>query len=204
MTKIKLCGIRRMEDISFVNELLPSYIGFVFAEKSKRYITPENAYILRKELKSEIIPVGVFVNEKIDTILSLLKSRIIEAVQLHGNENNDYISELRQYSDCIIIKAFKIKTQNDTALVNKSLSDIVLLDSGEGSGKPFDHSLINGIKRQYFLAGGLTPQNVGSSIERLHPFGVDASSSLETNEFKDKDKMTAFIEAVRKADKNNE
>ena len=204
MTKIKLCGLRRIEDIGFVNELMPDYIGFVFYKKSKRYTAPENAYILRQKLKSEITPVGVFVDEKIDTILSLIKSKIIDAVQLHGNEDNDYISELRKHSDCIIIKAFKIKTQNDIELANKSLADIVLLDSGEGSGKLFDHSLINNINRQYFLAGGLTPQNVDSAIELLHPFGVDASSSLETNEFKDKDKMTAFIEAVRKADKNNE
>lgn len=204
MTKIKLCGLRRMEDINFANELTPSYIGFVFAKKSKRYVTPANAKALRNELKEGIIPVGVFVNEEIESVLSMLNEGIIDTVQLHGSEDNYYIEELRKNSDCTIIKAFKIKTLNDVILANKSTADIVLLDSGEGSGKTFDHSFINGINRPYFLAGGLDAQNVFSAIEKLHPFGVDASSSLETNGFKDKNKMAAFMKAVRKADKTNE
>ncbi len=204
MTKIKLCGLRRMEDVSFVNELMPDYIGFIFAKKKWRYITPENAKKLRNALKSEITPVGVFINEEIDTVLSLLSDGIINAVQLHGCEDDEYIAKLRKHSDCTIIKAFKIKTHEDIAMANKSTADIILLDSGEGSGETFDHSLIKCINRPYFLAGGLNSQNVGPAIKKLHPFGVDASSSLETNGSKDKKKMTVFAEAVRKADKNNE
>ncbi len=204
MTRIKLCGIRRPEDIAFVNELKPTHIGFVFFQKSKRYITPEYAYMLRQNLCNDIIPVGVFVNESIENITSLLNKGIVDAVQLHGNEDESFISELRKYSDCTIIKAFRIISDNDIKAANKSGADIVLLDSGEGSGKVFDHRLIKNISRPYFLAGGLNPNNVQSAVENLHPYGVDASSSLETNGFKDKEKMSAFTKAVRKADKNNE
>lgn len=204
MTKIKLCGLRKMEDVNFVNELMPDYIGFIFAKKKWRYITPEKAKELRSALKSEITPVGVFIDEEIDIVLSLLSNNIIDAVQLHGREEDDYIAKLREHSDCTIIKAFKIRTPKDITMANKSTADIVLLDSGEGSGETFDHSLIKGINKPYFLAGGLDSQNVCFAIEKLHPFGVDASSSLETNGFKDKEKMTAFTKAVRKADKNNE
>lgn len=204
MTNIKLCGLKRPQDINFANEVSPTHIGFVFAPKSKRYVSPEYAYKLRQNLCTDIIPVGVFVNEKAENIVKLVRNRVIDAVQLHGNEDDLYISYLRKHSDCNIIKAFKIKTPEDIMIANKCTADIILLDSGEGSGQEFDHSFINGINRKYFLAGGLTPQNVQSVIENLRPYGVDASSSLETNGFKNKEKMAAFTEAVRKADKNNE
>lgn len=198
MTKIKLCGLIRTCDIEYVNELLPEYIGFVFAKKSKRYISPENAELLRKNLDSRITPVGVFVNEEIEAVTELVRKNVIATVQLHGNENEEYITILRKSVDCPIIKAFRIKSEADIKSANESSADYVLLDSGGGTGTIFDHSLIQGITRPYFLAGGLTPENVGAAINRLHLFAVDASSSLETDGFKDKNKMTAFVKAVRK------
>lgn len=204
MTKIKLCGLRRMEDIDIANEISPDYVGFVFAKKSKRYVSTEEAFTLRRNLKTGIIPVGVFVDEKAETIADLLKWNIIDAVQLHGNEDNEFIEKLRRLTECTIIQAFVIKSEEDAAAANKSIADYILLDSGKGSGEVFDHGLIKGIERPYFLAGGLNSMNVQSAVESLHPFGVDASSSLETDGFKDKEKMTAFAEAVRKADKNND
>ena len=198
MTKIKLCGLTRPCDIECVNELLPEYIGFVFAPKSRRYISPEKAEVLREHLDDRITPVGVFVDEKIEIIADLIKRKIIDIVQLHGNESEQYIEDLRRVIDCPVIKAFRIESEADIVSANNSSADYVLLDSGGGTGKVFDHSLLKDIARPYFLAGGLTPENVETAVKQLKSFAVDASSSLETDGFKDKIKMTAFVNAVRK------
>lgn len=201
MTKIKLCGLTRAEDIYAVNELLPEYIGFIFTQKSKRYVSYERAESLRKILDKRINAVGVFVNESIDAIMDLVNRKVIDIVQLHGDESEEYIGNLRQITNCPIIKAHQIKTATDTRKANKSTADFVLLDSSGGSGEAFDHSLLKGINRPYFLAGGITPENAASAIRQYKPFAVDVSSALETDGFKDKNKMTAFVNAVRKADK---
>lgn len=198
MTKIKLCGLTRSCDIEYVNELLPEYIGFVFAPKSRRYISPEKAEVLREHLDDRITPVGVFVDEKIEVIADLIKRKIIDIVQLHGNESEKYITGLRRVIDCPVIKAFRIESEADIVSANNSSADYVLLDSGGGTGKVFDHSLLKDIARPYFLAGGLTPENVETAVKQLKSFAVDVSSSLETDGFKDKIKMTAFVKAVRK------
>ena len=197
MTKIKLCGLRRPEDIAYANELLPEYIGFVFAKGSKRYVTPECAEGLREMLDNRITAVGVFVDEKPEVIVELLEKHIVEAVQLHGAEDEVYIDRLRLYTKCPIIKAFRIACQEDVMEANASSADFVLLDSGGGTGETFDWSLLQEVKRPYFLAGGLTSENVGSAIVELHPYGVDASSSLETGGYKNQERMTAFVKAVR-------
>ena len=197
MTKTKLCGLRRPCDIEYVNGLMPDYIGFVFAKNSKRYVTPDVAETLRKKLSKAIVPVGVFVDEKIDVITELLERHVIEAVQLHGNEDDDYIHTLKKETKAVIIKAFRIKAKEDIMAANASTADYVLLDSDGGSGETFDWSLIREMKREYFLAGGLSSENVSEAISKLHPFAVDASSSLETEGYKDKEKMTAFVNAVR-------
>lgn len=197
MTKIKICGLRRACDIAYVNELAPEYIGFVFARNSKRYIAPKEAEVLRQQLNKSITPVGVFVDENVEVVADLMNRHIIEAVQLHGGEDAAYIAELRKQTKCIIIKAFRIEGKEDILVANRSSADYVLLDSGSGSGETFDWSLIEEIKRPYFLAGGLSPENVAMAISKFQPFGVDASSSLEIDGFKDKGKMTAFINAVR-------
>ncbi len=198
MTKIKLCGLTRPCDIECVNELLPEYIGFVFAPKSRRYISPEKAEVLREHLDDRITPVGVFVDEKIEVIADLIKRKIIDIVQLHGNESEKYITGLRRVIDCPVIKAFRIESEADIVSANNSSADYVLLDSGGGTGKVFDHLLLKDIARPYFLAGGLTPENVETAVKQLKSFAVDVSSSLETDGFKDKIKMTAFVNAVRK------
>lgn len=199
MTKIKMCGLSRPCDIDYANRIMPDYVGFVFAEKSKRYVSPEKACELRKNLDDNIIPVGVFVNAETDLIIRLVKSNIIDMVQLHGTEDNNYIKNLSYLIDVPVMQAFVIKSEEDIKKAENSIADYILLDSGLGSGKTFDHSLIN-IKRPYFLAGGLTPENVGEISDRLQPYAVDVSSSLETDGHKDFNKMTAFAEAVRRKD----
>lgn len=197
MTKIKLCGLKRPCDIAYVNELAPDYIGFVFAKKSKRYVSPEEAKVLRSRLQTGIVPVGVFVDEEKELVAKLVKQNIIEAVQLHGQETEEYIQELRTMVSCPIIKAFRMESDADVAAAKESLADYVLLDSGGGSGATFDWSMLKEMNRPYFLAGGLTSENVAEAIRKLQPFAVDASSSLETGGVKDRDKMTNFVQVVR-------
>lgn len=198
MTKIKLCGLKRPQDIQAANELLPAYIGFVFAPKSRRYVHPDRAEELRRMLNPGIIPVGVFVNETPETVAALLDRGIIDIAQLHGKEDAAYIRRLRQLTKKPLIQAFRVDTPADVAAAQASPADYVLLDSGAGgTGTCFDWSLLQDIQRPYFLAGGLTPENVGGAVATLHPYAVDVSSGIETDGAKDKEKMTQFVRAVR-------
>ena len=192
MTRIKFCGLKTLDDIYYSNEICPEYVGFVFASKSKRYVTPAQAEKLRNALSKKICAVGVFVNEKLLTVAELLNAGIIDAAQLHGNEDDVYIKNLRVLSNKPIIKAFKVHAAEE------SLADFILIDAGAGDGKIFDWGLIRNLRREYFLAGGLTPENVGDAIKLLKPFAVDVSSGIETDGKKDFSKMKAFADAVRK------
>lgn len=203
MTRIKLCGMRRPADIEAVNELKPDYIGFIFAPKSKRYVEPALARELKGLLNADIKAVGVFVNEEVDVVAKLLNDNVIDMAQLHGAEDEDYIAKLRRLSDKPIIKAIKVTSEDDIKAADESSADYVLLDSGAGSGMVFNWELIKGIKRPYFLAGGLDPTNVAEAVRTLKPYAVDVSSGIETDGFKDKDKMTAFVANVRKEDTND-
>jgi phosphoribosylanthranilate isomerase len=196
MTRIKMCGLRREVDIEYANRLCPEYIGYVFAQSSKRYVQPEKAAELTKKLDKSIIPVGVFVDSPIDEVIEIVRSGAVRAVQLHGEEDEDYIAKLKKLGICVI-RAFKVRSETDIKAAEESIADYVLLDSGQGSGETFDWSIIGEIKREYFLAGGLTADNATEAIQRLHPYAVDASSCLETDGFKDLGKMKAFADAVR-------
>ncbi len=192
-----MCGLSRMEDIEYANEVLPEFIGFVFAPKSRRYVSFEQAKELRGELDYRIAAVGVFVDEDIENIVRLVKDEVIDMVQLHGSEDNAYIAKLREMAEVPIIQAFKIIDSYDAESAVLSDADFVLLDSGMGTGKTFDWSLIKSINRPYFLAGGISPENAAQAVERFSPYAVDASSSLETDGVKDLSKMTALARAVR-------
>lgn len=198
MTKIKLCGLSRPCDIKSANVLMPEYIGFVFAQKSRRSISPCQASELKNLLLPEIQAVGVFVDEEPEKIAELLRERVIDMAQLHGSEDDTYIERLRMFTDKPIIKAFRISSANDIVKAEKSTADFILLDSGAGTGAVFDWNLIKNISRPYFLAGGLSAQNVESAVEALHPYAVDVSSGIETDGCKDQTKMAAFIAAARK------
>lgn len=203
MTKIKLCGLSRQCDIEWANELKPDYIGFIFWSKSKRNVSPEKAKELKALLSPDIKAVGVFVDEPIENIAKLLSDNIIDLAQLHGSEDEEYIARLRTLSDKPIIKAFLLKSKEDAERAEKSTADHILLDSGMGTGKGFDRSLLKNISRPYFLAGGLYPENVGIAVDTLSPYAVDVSSGIETDNFKDRNKMAAFVNAVRKETNND-
>ncbi|MBQ6134379.1 MAG: phosphoribosylanthranilate isomerase [Lachnospiraceae bacterium] len=200
MTRIKLCGLTRPEDIEIANALSPYYIGFVFYEKSRRYVEEEKARGLKSLLSNDIKAVGVFVDETPGKIAHLLDSGIIDIAQLHGCEDEGYIKKLKTLSDKPVIKAFRVESKDDVKRAEDSIADFVLLDSGQGSGNTFDWELLSDIKRDYFLAGGLDPGNVSDAIRALHPFAVDVSSGIETDHIKEKNKMAAFVSAVRKED----
>ena len=198
MTRVKMCGMRRMIDIEYTNEVMPDYIGFIFDSTRRRYVSPEAARELRDRLDRRIVPVGVFVDGSPKTVAKISECGIIDMIQLHGCEEEKYIAELRELTDKPIIKAFIVSSEDDIHSAAKSSADYILLDSGCGSGRTFDRSLIGSIGRDYFLAGGLTPENVSEAVDELHPFAVDASSSLETDGCKDLKKMKAFMDSMRK------
>lgn len=201
MTAIKLCGLTCVSDIKVANELKPEYIGFVFAKKSKRYLTPKKAAEQRKLLMNGIRAVGVFVNEAPETVAELLDSDVIDLAQLHGSEDAGYIRRLKALTQKPLIQAFQIKSGQDLAAAEQSAADYVLLDSGAGTGVSFDWRLIQNFKRPYFLAGGLSAGNVGDAVRYLNPYAVDVSSGIETEGRKEKGKMAAFVAAVRKEGK---
>lgn len=198
MTKIKLCGLSRPCEIDMANALKPEYIGFVFAKKSRRYVTLEAAAELKLRLDPGISAVGVFADEAYETVAGLLNDGIIDIAQLHGGEDENYIKELRRMTDKPVIKAFRVDTAQDIMAAKQSSADYVLLDSGSGgTGTVFDWDMIQSFERPFFLAGGLGVHNVKNAVKTFHPYAVDVSSGIETAGRKDERKMTEFVHAVR-------
>lgn len=200
MTRIKLCGLRREIDADYVNEVLPEYIGFIFVKDRSRYVDPETAEKIRRKLDPSITPVGVFIDEDENVVADLLNRGIIEMAQLHGKEDDGYISRLRKLTDKKIIKAIKVRTNEDIDRAVSCTADYVLLDSGAGTGKAFDWKLMRDIGRDFFLAGGLGVENVKEAISQFEPYAVDVSSGIETDGFKDIDKIRAFVKNVREVE----
>ncbi len=200
MTKIKLCGLSRGADIQAANVLLPDYVGFVFAKKSRRYVAPEQARALKSELDTRICAVGVFVDTEPDEIARLLDEGVIDAAQLHGEQTPADVRALRESTGRPVIQAFRVSSRADVLRAEESPADWILLDHGAGgTGASFDWELAADVRRPFFLAGGLTPQNAAEAISRCRPFAVDTSSALETDGKKDPAKMAAFVAAVRGA-----
>lgn len=198
MTKIKICGLRREQDIRYANELMPDYIGFVFLKGKMRYVTFEEAAHLRSLLDPAIPAVGVFVNEPAENVIRLLQAGTIQIAQLHGQEDEAYAEELRRAGDHCIIRAFAVRSSEDIHRAFAFPADYPLLDNGKGTGETFDWSLFHEQEKPFFLAGGLSPENVKEAIECFHPYAVDVSSGVETDGYKDYEKMKAFMDAVRR------
>ena len=195
--KIKICGIRREEDVKACNAFLPDYVGFMFWEGSKRYIDFDKAKDLGESLDSRIKRVGVFVNSPISDVANADTSGIIDIVQLHGQEDEEYIKALKYVTDLPVIKAFSVKNGAAAEDINNSSADMVLVDSGRGgTGEAFDWSFLRGIKRDYFLAGGLDLNNAKEAAN-TNAYALDVSSGVETDGYKDADKIAEFITAVR-------
>lgn len=193
--KVKFCGLFREEDIKYVNELKPDYIGFVFAN-SRRQVTKDKAMYLRKGLNKNIKVVGVFVNADRENIIALLNNEVIDIAQLHGNEKEEDIKFIKENSGKEIIKAIKVTCHRDIEAWKESSVDYLLLDSGQGTGKTFDWKNIKAINRPFFLAGGLSIENIGEAIEKVYPMAIDISSGIESNGVKDYIKMKKVMRIV--------
>ena len=199
MVKIKICGLRRLEDISIVNRYKPDYVGFVFAD-SKRKVSHDFAYEMKSNLSSDIVSVGVFVDADIGEIVELFDRGIIEIAQLHGLESEDYINNLIENTngELKIINAIEMSDEKDLLEYDNSISNYLLLDSGKGSGKTFDWGLIRkDLNKEFFLAGGINISNIADAIEEFNPYAIDLSSGVETDGFKDENKTGEIMEVIR-------
>jgi phosphoribosylanthranilate isomerase len=204
MTSVKICGLRRAEDVDYVNEAKPDYIGFIFA-KSKREIDGITARELSSRLIPEIKKVGVFVNRDIEELLEIARLAKLDIVQLHGEESEDYIEKIPEKYR--VWKAIRVRDSDDIELAEyySRLEKVegVLLDAYHeseygGSGESFDWNLIKeGNFKKLILAGGLDSDNVKDAISKADPDTVDVSSGVETEGYKDFEKIKKFIERVR-------
>ena len=199
MTRIKTCGLTRPEDVRYVNTAKPDWCGFILNfPSSRRNVTPEQARALRAGLDPDIRPVGVFVDRPAEEVAALLNSGVISVAQLHGREDDAYISVLRTLAPgCVVWRAFQLRSQADLAAADASGADLVLLDNGRGTGQTFDWSLAGSVHRPFLLAGGLTPESIPRAVAALRPYGLDLSSGVETDGVKDPAKIQAAVTAAR-------
>lgn len=194
MTKIKVCGLTRPQDIDYVNEAMPDYVGFVFAD-SRRQISPINAAKLKTKLNGGIQSVGVFVNAPREEIVTVCREGIIDLIQLHGQENNDYMINLKQLTGLPIIKAISVKPGVELKAV---AADYYLFDQGKGgTGQRFDWDLMPDTQKPFFLAGGLNPENLKEAIKQVRPYAVDLSSGIEQGGIKNREKILQAVRSVR-------
>ena len=215
MPKLKICGLKRPEDIRYVNQYPPDFVGFVFA-KSLRQITPREAKELRRQLKPGIVPIGVFVNEEIENIVRLVKEGVIDMVQLHGEESAEYVRLLGERLEEVssskaalshgIIKAVRVASRQDVKKALDFPADFLLFDTytkGQygGSGECFNWQLLKGIERPFFLAGGLKVENIAGAALEVKPFCLDVSSGAERDGKKDEEKVRRLVETIRKIEK---
>lgn len=202
MPKIKICGLTRTADIFFVNEAKCDYVGFVFAEGSRRKVTVSQAKLLKDSLSREILSVGVFSDNKLDFIENICQKGIIDIIQLHGNESEEFVSKVKTVTGKPIIKAISAHSFDKVAQGEQSSADYVLFDTYSpnmkgGTGKVFDWDLLKGVTRPFFLAGGINLSNIALAYQRLKPFCFDVSSGAETDGVKDKDKINSMVKLVR-------
>lgn len=204
MVKVKICGIKTLQDVEFVNRQKPDFTGFVFYSLSKRYVSLITARSLKAKLNKKIKSIGVFVNAPPEEIAAAAELGIINMVQLHGDETNAYIAELRKICTLPIIKAVRVREEADIKKAAFYNCEYFLFDtygtaSYGGTGRQFDTQLLKGIKinKPYFLAGGLNAGNVRSALKGLKPYAVDVSGGVESGGSKDEIKIKNFIKKVK-------
>ena len=199
MTKIKICGLSRLEDIAAVNAARPDYIGFVFAA-SRRQVDFETARTLKQALDPDIAAVGVFVNHPVAEIIALAAAGIIDLIQLHGDEDEATVRLLQAQTALPVIRALRISSPAD---IKETVADYRLFDTYDpsqygGSGATFNWDLLAGTGGDFFLAGGLNSSNIAAAIQQVRPYCVDLSSGVETDGKKDRDKIIEIVEMIRK------
>ena len=211
---IKLCGMMCEADVRAALSVRPDYIGFILCDRFRRYISPDDVLRIRKKIGwsydltanpadrhteymgEKTKAVGVFVDQDPDKIIHLLDTGVIDVAQLHGDEPDEHIIKIKDQTGKPVIKAFRIENEEDVIRAEASPADMILLDAGTGAGETFDWSLVQNVSRDFFLAGGLNPDNIVAAIEQVHPYGVDVSSGIETDGKKDPKKMKLFTERI--------
>ena len=197
MTKIKICGLFREEDIDYVNEAGPDYAGFILHfPKSHRNLEPDKAKMLRERLRPGIRAVCVFVDQPLETVIRTADHLRADVIQLHGHEDNSYIDEIKEKTGKEVWKAFRVRGKEDLTAAASCSADQILLDNGYGTGRTFDWTKAESFSRPFILAGGLTPENIPEAIRKLGPVAVDISSSVETDGKKDRAKIFAAVRAL--------
>lgn len=194
----------RMEDALMMNEFLPDYVGMVFA-RSPRKVSIETAEAMATLLDPRIFKVGVFVNQTVAEMTFTALKLGLDVLQLHGDEPIATIQNLRELLPSVQIwKAIRVENELDIDYGDHLNADMLLLDSyspkrygGTGMAAPWQIIADHRPNKPFFLAGGLQAGNVGQAIALTTPFGVDVSSGIETNKQKDREKISAFIKAVR-------
>ncbi len=186
-----------MEDICAVNQYRPDYIGFVFAEKSRRYVSWRHAADLKSRLSEDVAAVGVFVNEARENIVKLLEQNVIDAAQLHGQETEEDICWIKERTGKEVIKAVSVRSKGDIDQWLKSSADYLLLDHGAGgTGHTFDWNLINGCTKPFFLAGGIHAGNLAEALKK-GAYAIDLSGGAETDGKKDPEKIAEIMHIMR-------
>ena len=207
--KVKMCGISKVETIPAIVDAKPDYMGLVFAP-SKRQVTVEQAEILVEELHKQCInhydtkvvkTVGVFVNETLDNLVRIADTANLDAVQLHGDEDEAFIQSLKERTNVEVWKAVQIRSAADVEKWIDSSADMLLFDAYHkdergGTGEVFDWSSLDAFERPFMLAGGIDSTNVARAIRTVRPYGIDISSGIETNGVKDDEKIKAFTKIV--------
>lgn len=202
MSRIKICGLKRECDIDYANEFLPDYIGFIFAN-TKRYVPPELAKMLKARLDSRIKAVGVFVNEDIDLVCDIANGGTIDLIQLHGDEDENYINTIKQRTGTPIIKAVRVRSGQQVLTAEKLPCDYLLLDTYRkeqygGIGESFNWELIpKTLSKPFFLAGGLNSENILQAENTVKPYCLDISTGVEENGFKSREKIEEIIKLIR-------
>jgi len=197
MMQVKICGLSRLVDIDIVNKERPDYCGFIINyPKSKRNLSPEDLSPLLARLGSHISPVGVFVDQPLDLVAGILNRTKIAVAQLHGKEDNEYISRLRLKTSKPIWQAFEVTGIEDIDRAVNSQADLVLLDAGKGAGLAFDWTLLEGFPRPFALAGGLRLDKLERAL-RTGASLLDVSSGVESGGKKDPEKVKSFVNLVR-------
>lgn len=205
--KIKICGLTRSYDVDYINAARPDFCGFVFAP-SRRQVTAMQAEKLREKLLNDIIPVGVFVDEPLKNIVWLLENHIIRWIQLHGNEDENYIERLRNLTEgkYPIIRAIRVTSVTDILMAERTHADYLLLDHGAGgTGKNFNWNVLRDrspIQKPFFLAGGVNLQNLDKAT-RLGAFALDISSGVETDGVKDREKIIEITRKIKNKENEN-
>lgn len=204
MCRIKVCGIQRLEDVDILNRFLPEYAGFIFAE-SKRRVDIEKAKCLIRNLAKSIRPAGVFVNADLNMVKHTVEQCGLNVIQLHGEETTDYMENVKKFLPSVEIwKAIRVEGLESLKKLEEKSADAFLLDTYSkeaygGTGKTFDWEIASRLSQKYkiILAGGLNSRNAARAIDTVRPFCLDVSSGVETDGYKDEEKIRDFVYAVR-------